>query len=40
MSAVANNGLALEFVDEKFQDNDEIVLQAVSNNGIALKFAL
>lgn len=39
MAAVKVNGLALQFFDEKFQDDKEIVKAAVMQNGNAVKYA-
>jgi len=39
LAAVAQNGRALEFADETFTDDRDVVLTAVAQNGLALEFA-
>ncbi|MCO4780706.1 MAG: DUF4116 domain-containing protein [Candidatus Cloacimonetes bacterium] len=38
-SLTRENGLLLEFADQKAQSNFDVVLKAVKNNGLALKYA-
>ena len=37
---IEKDGLILEYVIDKFQNDKEIIVQAVRNNGLALKYAL
>jgi hypothetical protein len=39
LRAVRNNGLALQFANDRLKDENNIVLEAVRNNGLALEFA-
>jgi intracellular sulfur oxidation DsrE/DsrF family protein len=39
MTAVMNNGLALQFASEPMRNDKSIVMAAVTNNGLALQFA-
>ena len=38
MAAVKQDGLALQFVNEKFREDRDVVLTAVNQNGLALQF--
>lgn len=39
MQDVRENGLALEYVTDELQDDEEVVLIAIKNNCWALKYA-
>ena len=38
MTAVKNDGLALEYASKELQNNKDVAMDAVQNSGMALKY--